>query len=390
MGGAHGEYSSQRNTDWTCECKECRDKDGDGDNCIPGHKYDCHRDNFHYHCRCLPRPCIETPCLRDYIYHDDQQLFEAISSVVVKDSSYTNLRVGINLEEPYQAIMCWAALEGMPYPLQLYPEGAYDLNTRYPRENHHWFSFWDESGTLDGLPEETEIEIHYIIPGPLEEIIRTSGDFVAGCGDYHQTGWAYGCNEVQLPVELQAFWAEGSPDRITLRWITASEQNTSLFRVYRAASATGPWQVVHEEEGHGTTSERHEYSWSDFNVVSNRTYFYLLADVDMSGTETRHEDRIVQATPGVQVVPSRYALYQNRPNPFNPSTEIVYELKEKGQVTLKVFNLLGQEIATLVSSVQAPSRYVVHFDAGNLPSGVYLYSLQVNDFYAARKMVVLK
>lgn len=80
----------------------------------------------------------------------------------------------------------------------------------------------------------------------------------------------------------------------------------------------------------------------------------------------------------------------NYPNPFNPTTNIVYQIKEKGFVSLKVFDIIGREVSQLVNEPKEPGAYSVSFDASNLPSGVYIYSLRVNDFVQNKKMTLLK
>jgi hypothetical protein len=89
-------------------------------------------------------------------------------------------------------------------------------------------------------------------------------------------------------------------------------------------------------------------------------------------------------------IPEQYILYPNFPNPFNASTQIVYELPRSGRVSLSVFNLLGEEATNLVDGVQAAGRQTVTFDGAGLASGVYLYRLQAEDFVQARKMVLIK
>ena len=85
-----------------------------------------------------------------------------------------------------------------------------------------------------------------------------------------------------------------------------------------------------------------------------------------------------------------YKLIQNYPNPFNPSTLISYQLKEKGFVSLKVYDMLGREVASLVNENQESGNYSVTFNAAGLPSGVYIYSLRVNDFVQNNKMTLMK
>jgi len=85
-----------------------------------------------------------------------------------------------------------------------------------------------------------------------------------------------------------------------------------------------------------------------------------------------------------------YELYQNYPNPFNPTTAIKFYLPQSGQVTLKMFNILGEEVATLVSDRLSAGSYSYKWDASNLASGVYLYRLQAGDYVETRKMVLMR
>jgi hypothetical protein len=89
-------------------------------------------------------------------------------------------------------------------------------------------------------------------------------------------------------------------------------------------------------------------------------------------------------------IPTKFALYQNYPNPFNPSTTISYDLPERSRVKLSIYNILGQEVATLVNGEQEPGRYNINFDASGLPSGIYFYTLQTPYFTKTNKMVLVK
>ncbi len=95
----------------------------------------------------------------------------------------------------------------------------------------------------------------------------------------------------------------------------------------------------------------------------------------------------VQKQPGV---PNNYELSQNYPNPFNPTTRIDYSIPEKNHVSLKVYNLIGQEVATLVDGIQQAGKYAATFDGKNLASGVYFYRLQTGEYSVTKKLVLLK
>jgi hypothetical protein len=89
-------------------------------------------------------------------------------------------------------------------------------------------------------------------------------------------------------------------------------------------------------------------------------------------------------------LPKGFALLQNYPNPFNPSTVISFQLSVNSHVTLKVFDVNGREVATLVDGELRSGKHVVIFDAGNLPSGVYIYRVQAGNFVEQKKMEMIK
>ena len=90
------------------------------------------------------------------------------------------------------------------------------------------------------------------------------------------------------------------------------------------------------------------------------------------------------------MIPTEYLLYQNYPNPFNPVTTVKYAIPKVANVELKIFNVLGQEVKTLVNETRAPGYYEVQFNAGNFASGVYLYRLKVGEFMKTGKMMLIK
>lgn len=139
-------------------------------------------------------------------------------------------------------------------------------------------------------------------------------------------------------------------------------------------------------------------SWSDVGEgILNRYIVSLVADDSMlyAGTFDGGAYRRPLVDLTVSVVdegtggPLEYVLYQNFPNPFNPATRIEYQLPTTCHVSLKVFDLLGREVATLVNQSQPPGKHQASWDAGNSPSGVYLYRLSAGSYMTTRKMLLV-
>ncbi len=191
-----------------------------------------------------------------------------------------------------------------------------------------------------------------------------------------------------LPVELSTFEATALVNAVRLDWVTASEKNNDYFAIEQSRDQA-TWMDIGHVDGAGTTPTGNNYSFTDENLVAGTTYYYRLTSVDIDGTRNDYE-QIVSATPYGPEAVSDYSLSQNYPNPFNPTTTFNYTLKEAGMVTIKVFDITGREVATLVSESQSVGKYSVTFDATSLPSGIYIYRLQANDFTATHKMVLMK
>jgi len=187
---------------------------------------------------------------------------------------------------------------------------------------------------------------------------------------------------ISLPVELTSFTAQTTSEGVRLSWTTASELNNSGFEVQRSTNQTN-WATLGFVRGAGTTTEAQSYSFVDASA-SGRV-FYRLKQVDFDGQF--EYSNIIEVNAGV---PKTFALEQNYPNPFNPSTAISYQLPVASNVSLKVFDMLGKEVATLVNARQEAGAYTVNFNANNLSSGVYFYRLQAGNFVQTRKMMLVK
>jgi hypothetical protein len=167
--------------------------------------------------------------------------------------------------------------------------------------------------------------------------------------------------------------------------------NNSGFEILRCAQNDNNWKIIGFVVGKGTTTEQQFYSFIDENLAAGK-YQYRLKQIDFDGTF--EYSNIVE----VEVnIPNEFSLSQNYPNPFNPTTKIKYTIPtvtssevEGSLVTLKVYDVLGNEIATLVNEEKLPGIYEVEFSAANLSSGMYIYQLRTESFVSSRKMTVLK
>jgi hypothetical protein len=199
----------------------------------------------------------------------------------------------------------------------------------------------------------------------------------------------YVLRDLQLAVELQSFTAAQDGEAVALAWATASETDNDHFAVERQTAGQGWERIAAHIAAAGTAANTQHYQFRDELVEPGRVYSYRLIAVTTAGTAQviATRDVAVQAAPAVI---QEYRLYPNYPNPFNPTTTIAFDLRDAGQVSLLVYDVMGREVATLVNAPLAAGRHQVTFEARNLPSGVYLYRLTTAGYTELHKMILLK
>jgi rhamnogalacturonyl hydrolase YesR len=193
--------------------------------------------------------------------------------------------------------------------------------------------------------------------------------------------------ETAVPVELTSFAATVTNASATLNWKTATEANNYGFDVERRTvgeTANGKWEKAGFVAGNGTSAIAHSYSYTDANVSAG-TYAYRLKQIDNDGAYIYSSEAEVTIA-----VPKVFALNQNYPNPFNPSTVICYQLPVAGPVSLKVYDVIGREVATLVNETKEAGSYDVTFNATKLASGVYFYRMNAGSYTSVKKLLVMK
>lgn len=186
-----------------------------------------------------------------------------------------------------------------------------------------------------------------------------------------------------LPVELSLFTAEIKDKSVLLRWTTVTEVNNYGFELERK-SGENEWKKITFIEGHGNSNSPKEYFFTDKNLVDGNKFQYRLKQIDNDG-KFEYSD-VVE----IKIVPAEFALYQNHPNPFNPTTKIRYQLPKESKVSIKIYDILGSEIKELINEQKEPGIYEVEFKADNLSSGTYIYRIVAGQFIQSKKIMLLK
>ncbi|MGB2868681.1 MAG: T9SS type A sorting domain-containing protein [Bacteroidota bacterium] len=192
-----------------------------------------------------------------------------------------------------------------------------------------------------------------------------------------------------LPVQLVSFSARSNCLSAELSWSTATETECYGFEIERRSMGAGEqreWMKIGFVGGAGTSSAAKEYSYSDGEVTPGR-YAYRIKQIDNNGTFSYYGNAEVE----IGLAAKEFRLESAYPNPFNPSTSIEFALSADGYASLKVFNIIGQQVAKLFDqTAEAGKLYKVTFDASRLPTGVYFARLEAGSQRAMRKFLYVR
>ncbi len=186
-----------------------------------------------------------------------------------------------------------------------------------------------------------------------------------------------------VPVELTSFSAQAAKDKINLVWETATETNNYGYEIQKSSDKIN-FTAIGFVKGAGTSTEKHTYTYTDDSRATNKVY-YRLKQIDFDGTSWYSQ--VVEAA---NVIPTEFALSQNYPNPFNPATTIKFQLPVNSKVSLKVYDILGSEVATLVDEVKEAGYYELSFNGSGLASGTYFFRINADNFVQTKKMILIK
>jgi uncharacterized protein (TIGR03790 family) len=193
------------------------------------------------------------------------------------------------------------------------------------------------------------------------------------------------------PIELADLTVQIVLAGPQLKWSTVSETNNYGFEIQRKAKGDADYKSIRGAfvAGHGTTRKPYSYSYVDVSVPRGKVS-YRLKQISLNGKFGYYGPvDVVNNSGGNGASTGRVAL-ANYPNPFNPTTVIEFLLPKPDHVTLKVYNAVGQEVATLVDGMKEAGVHAANFDGSTVASGLYIYQLKTSDFTTTQKMLLVK
>lgn len=272
------------------------------------------------------------------------------------------------------------------------------------------FAIW-RSKSISGYPDDIIYDYNY--NPPVEDPIHIN---VSSAGNEVHAIWKdeFGSNngnnlrykfDNQNPIPPQNLTMTSYNNHPKLVWQKNPEPDIDYYRIYRkkgtgsyslltTVSVSLPTEYVDNEE---TVCNPPPGAHCESEVVAK--YYITAVDVTSKVSDPSNEvEAIILGSPPDKISsdppssekPTEYSLMQNYPNPFNPATTISYSIPKNGLVTIKVYDILGKEIAALVNENQEAGNYSVEFNASNLPSGIYFYTLTSGNFTATKKLILLK
>lgn len=186
-----------------------------------------------------------------------------------------------------------------------------------------------------------------------------------------------------VPVELVNFSAEYSNNKINLHWVTATENNNYGFEVLRSDDIDN-WVNIGFVSGHGTATEKSEYSFTDDKISGSKIY-YKLKQIDFNGSFNYSE--IIKVEGPV----TNFSLSQNYPNPANPITNISFTIPQNSFVKINLYSINGELVKKIINEEKEPGIFSIVINLSNLSSGVYFYRMITNSgFHSTKKLIILK
>ncbi len=324
-----------------------------------------------------------------------------IDELVLNNGSTYTRDVTVDGSEPLIVTIVWTDIPGTPVADALDPANSMLVNdldlkvtnggtTYYPwkldRDNPSAAATNNSENHVDNVEK---VEIKNPVAGTYTITVSHSGTLTKSLAKTDANDQAFSLivsgDNTPLPVELTTLKAKVMENnKIELIWETATEVNNYGFEIERKSFEDNSWNKIGFAEGYGNSNSPKTYSFVDNDLVGNSKFVYRLKQIDIDGTFEYSKQIEVDATP------LNYSLEQNYPNPFNPTTNIKFTLPESSKIRIVVYDILGNIVKTLVNERLESGYHKINFDATNLTSGVYIYSMETNKYTKVRKMMLLR
>jgi hypothetical protein len=280
--------------------------------------------------------------------------------------------------------------------------------------------FYYKDSELNGIAESDLCVFSSTNGGSTWEALGGTCDdvnnFVEVSGINSLLQFTLGSSSNPLPVELIAFYAENTAEGNMLKWQTATELNNYGFEVERQILESSTknqdiedslliiqeWRKLGFVQGHGNSNSPKSYEFLDYEYDYEKDQElivrYRLRQIDTDGTfyiynqiaEIGSIITDLEEPETKEDLPTEFALHQNYPNPFNPVTHIQFSIPNSQFVILSVYDILGNEVTTLVDEYKSPGIYISEFDASLLSSGTYIYRIVAGEYIETKKMIIIK
>jgi predicted phosphodiesterase len=287
--------------------------------------------------------------------------------------------------------------------------GKYALPDNGPEEEK-FYTYSFEYDDFLFLSLDQYVEYHKINQGWLEEQLENNNKPIVFAASHEPAFKIYRSGLSAFPDERNKFWESFSMyngkiyfcghDHFYDHSVMLDGDNIPSNDAHQIDVGTGGGGFYPESDYDGDNG-----NWQPTRIYHENSFGYVLVEVDENNLRTIWKHRteqfnfkdggddynyVITSVNSKNVFPGKYALSQNFPNPFNPSTKIQYSIPQSANVVINVFDILGKEIETLVNEEKPAGTYEVEFNAANLPSGVYFYSLKTGSYVKTKKMLLLK